>query len=1512
MSEWRTKGLVDAATYDRLRWYYAARQPLALDAADAWHGASDAVRDADSTQGVDGLERDLDDEVQLHFDFERRAAAEKAEREQERALAAAHPPAEREGDVGNAAVEAVADVLAVDRAAPEPRSLEEAVIERESRWAATLRPFLHENALWMAGGLLTVAGSLYFLGLAWDRLDSAMLHFAIAVVLHLYAAAFFGVGWTLIRRRQAHTVGRILFGFSVLLLPLANLAVGELGAVLMQGSALQGALLGGGVLLVTLIGQGIMLAVIGGLYERRSMAPLVQTGLALALLTALVAPLATLAVPAGVFVAVIALAFVALTAGCLAGAERLSLRMSALLLGGGGLWALGVLVARAQLVASFELTHYASLVVLVAALFIAVDHRLRARAGHAPRLTALGMGLHGATLFAVALSVAGLVHLGYFDLSARLTVLATAATAALVLARAAWHHGRSAMTYLAAGVGLLAYFFLPAPFLRLMQLVHQWASGALGYAGEPLPVAYYGLTFIPYVLLLAWGARRLQGRRPDLSRDLVRFLCGLGGLLMVLALTSTADLRPMLWTWPIYAVGGWVGARLFRVPRLIYAGHGLLIAFVCAVGVWAARQGHPLAPTMLLAVCAALVAAWVALDGRAPQHLVHGALAALGIAPVAGILGGLSAETLAVAQGFAALALLLLVERTRSAAAAIFAGLLAFGAAATFCVALELSLAASAVVLIEVGTVGAVATFFLRQAPSGSRRSSALASGALAGAALALGSGWALGLLGGSTWTPLVAAAGMIVLALLSRGAALTPIAAVAWVVAAAAGSADFVPAAWPLVLSVLSCGLLVLAAAVPWSWSAARGRALSLLVVSASVLLVALCALWWRALPGQPDASWWGFAANSSVLAFALTAALLERARRPDLAAGLLALVALFGALAASFALEALVDLPTASRPWVHGALLGAMSLGWSMIADRLRLERLGRAARWVAAVAPLLPLTLVVVAAVGSALAGEQLVATSAAATSSWLEGSAWSVTCAALTLVALRRAAELRVRPVGWHLSVVALIGLVLLAASTLLGGANLAIATALLALGVGVAAAYRATLFGRPIPVAWALGIVALALVATHFDVTDVALPIVLGCLSAILFAAWLRRHPEASRALAVGWSLALSVTLQVTMVWLAFHLSTGRYSATAAMALLGPAAVAAALALRGAAKRFAQGREAGPVLRLGHGNLLVAAVLAGASVAANAAADVWFIVPSALVTLGVVIALLVAYGRTDCRAWMLHAAGVVAPVMYLVVRSQPALSATGPCLDCSLLLVASHGAFWLARSLHAREPASSGALRGVAVWWPLLAVAIAPTLSSSGIALLALLVAVHYAVLAQVARNKSLSVPAMVFGNLALFSSWATLGWSHLLAYAIPVGVTLLALIHVYSDELGRRPRKILRRVVVASLYVLSVGDALLAATPLQALVIVPLLCVAGIAIGAVTRVRIYLVMSVVFLAADLALTMLRYGLESRPLGALFLTLLGLLLIASMVMFSLDRERILRRYSTVLGELRAWD
>lgn len=119
-------------------------------------------------------------------------------------------------------------------------------------------------------------------------------------------------------------------------------------------------------------------------------------------------------------------------------------------------------------------------------------------------------------------------------------------------------------------------------------------------------------------------------------------------------------------------------------------------------------------------------------------------------------------------------------------------------------------------------------------------------------------------------------------------------------------------------------------------------------------------------------------------------------------------------------------------------------------------------------------------------------------------------------------------------------------------------------------------------------------------------------------------------------------------------------------------------------------------------------------------------------------------------------------------------------------------------------------------------------------------------------------------------------------------------------------------RSLLRALLLVGLYGSSVAVACSDISPPQALTVVPSLCVLGIMAGTLLRIRSYLLLSVVFLAVDLIANLLRYGLASRTLGALFLTALGLLLVAAMVFFNLERERILRRYASIRLQLRGWD
>ena len=240
----------------------------------------------------------------------------------------------------------------------------------------------------------------------------------------------------------------------------------------------------------------------------------------------------------------------------------------------------------------------------------------------------------------------------------------------------------------------------------------------------------------------------------------------------------------------------------------------------------------------------------------------------------------------------------------------------------------------------------------------------------------------------------------------------------------------------------------------------------------------------------------------------------------------------------------------------------------------------------------------------------------------------------------------------------------------------------------------------------------------------------------------------------------------------------------------------------------------------------------------------------------------------------------------------------------------MLLVAAQAALGLssriARAVFRRPLLAASSL------WPGLALLLLPAMSRGGAALLCLLIALHFGSLARRLHNRHLCVPGLIFAAGASLLGFAALQWSDLLLQASPVALALLVLTHLYRDELGRSASSSLRTLLLLCVYTIGVAEALTAVTPLQAVVVVPLLCVGGMLAGAVLRVRAYVLMGVGFLAADLILNMLRYGLASRPLGALFLTLLGVAMVSGMVIFSLERERILRRYSTIVGDLRTWD
>ena len=1475
---WREQGLIGEDLYQRIRAHYAAAglapplpRQLELFEREDVRLELELERQARQLVAADPppepcLEQSLEAEARFHEE-----------------LAAEVERAEILGPAAATSMTGAAAAAAADLTCPapiaEPRGVTpvQRVVERDSFWARWLRPFLDQNALWIAGGLLVLFGSIYFLKLIWDDLSSLAVHGVIAGALHVYAGAFFGVGYALSRRRQAHGVGRILFCFAAGLLPLAGVATGELAKVLSVESA-GGVALAGMVVALALALQAGMLAVMGGLYERSAIRPLLATVAPLALLTVGVAPLAGPLGPAVLLV--LPLGLVLLCRGCLAlVTHRVHLRSSLLFVGALLLWSFAVLVVRAQLSSPLPLTHHASLVAALAALLITCDHRLRIRGGGEARLTALGLSLYGALLVSLSISVAGLIQLGYFDLGARINVLFCSAVAVVWLGLGAARHGRSAMTYLAASAGLLTYFFLPAPFSGLLRLAQHWIHGVLGYADAPLPVAFYGLTFIPYVvgltLLGLWIGRR---GREDLRRDLQRFLLVLGALLVPLAGATRSDLRPMLWTWPIYAALGFVWARLFQRPWLRYAGHGLTMASLTVAGIWLARSGGPVLAPLLVALHGLVLAA---LYRRLGRDLAHAALVAAGLSLLLLWVhppGLAVAFVVLVAQ---ALALALVPSRPTAhlaALAALAANIVGYAAWGSTPAAAALALlghACAAALLLHLLARRSVDDPLRRIAAGPASVTVLLASALLLG----LSEGLGVAPYGMAALTALL----MLHQVLVTRSATVTALAALGAGAALATLTGRAWETGWAPTLAILSVlGLLAAEQLSRSLWAAARRRSVGLVVASGLLQAVALVGA--LALAAQGPAFHLGWAAlGAGGLALFLLAAPAVRARPGGLVG-----FAATSSVALALGLHHFVGQST-SGAWHLGALLAAVGLGWAAVGRR-------PVSRWIAAVHVVLPLLFFAAfLGVSAMLCGTDHGLLLGLVQLHLGGGAALCMAlCLAAALVILRRDAPV----LGGHLVTAGALGLALVLFRIVAPAAHLT-------LPLGLAGVVLAWLGSRETDragsVVWSLAVLGAALGASHGHLSPPHLMLAVACATAALLL--LRRRFAGAEGLELGWAVGLVLVSQLAVIWGAVELSTGRHPAGAVLALMAPVALGVGLALDSWASHAAA--RVGRLAQILGGLLVV-----GAAAACPRPAPV-FVVALGGLTLAALVVELTRRGRRAGRAWQLHGAGVALTALYLLLRLHTGLAAAGPWLDGAVILGASQLALWLGRGLAETDPLRRP-VAVLALAWPLLSLPVLVQMPAGSAALLAFLVALCYAGAAHVHRSRHLGVPAMLFANLSLFTAYSLTGLSDLLLHALPLTVTLLALVHIYAAELGRQGSNVLRGLLLVALYSMGISRALVTLDPLHTLLVVPLLCVAGIVVGTLMRIRVYVLVGVGFLAADLLVNLVHYGLARPHLGALFLTLLGLALVAGMVLFSLERERILRRYSTILGQLRTWE
>ncbi len=215
-----------------------------------------------------------------------------------------------------------------------------------------------------------------------------------------------------------------------------------------------------------------------------------------------------------------------------------------------------------------------------------------------------------------------------------------------------------------------------------------------------------------------------------------------------------------------------------------------------------------------------------------------------------------------------------------------------------------------------------------------------------------------------------------------------------------------------------------------------------------------------------------------------------------------------------------------------------------------------------------------------------------------------------------------------------------------------------------------------------------------------------------------------------------------------------------------------------------------------------------------------------------------------------------------------------------------------------------------ASRFSALLFPLLGIIL--SLGSPGFRapIVAVLAAMAYVVVGQSGVSRWSSLLATLALNTAIILSSLEAGLFEPQLYAIPIGASVLLLARLYRGDLSDGHQVILRILALAIIYGTSLLPVLSFSSPGHALVLA-CICVLGIALGVATKTKSYIFFGLAFLLADLATSIIRFGISSQSAATLVLTALGLSVLASMVTWSLNRCFIEGLYRRLRGEIILW-
>lgn len=179
------------------------------------------------------------------------------------------------------------------------------------------------------------------------------------------------------------------------------------------------------------------------------------------------------------------------------------------------------------------------------------------------------------TLIVGVAVVIGGTALASYGFPGTVAIVPTALLAAGIFGVTAHRTRHPVFTWLTLIMGLIAYQTSPVFFKEVTRALLSQAATAIGESR--MPIAFYGLTYLPLLAATTLVSRRLgQSKDPHITQPLCQFSIGLPLLLLPLGLTHAKAALPVS-----LALGGLMAWQtwLFRMPRLQW---GVVAAYLSA------------------------------------------------------------------------------------------------------------------------------------------------------------------------------------------------------------------------------------------------------------------------------------------------------------------------------------------------------------------------------------------------------------------------------------------------------------------------------------------------------------------------------------------------------------------------------------------------------------------------------------------------------------------------------------------------------------------------------------------------------------------------------------------------------------------------------------------------------------------------------------------------------------------------------------------------------------------